>query len=189
MRLASPIGRALLAFSAAFGFHVNHAIAEPASVYFKSPLNNQVVQSPVRLVFGLNGKRIGPVGDLNPNLGHHHLIINGDSIPLGLPVPVNAQHLHFGAGQTETALRLTPGDYRLTYSSPAVPTSHTGQPSARRFKSRFESPEASAPAGFALGFRWHWIISFAACSRQTGLVVSPQLGLGFTQLVEVIPAE
>ena len=83
MRLASPIGRALLAFSAAFAFHVNHAIAEPASVYFKSPLDNQVVQSPVRLVFGLNGKRIGPVGDLNPNLGHHHLIINGDSIPLG----------------------------------------------------------------------------------------------------------
>ncbi|MFZ8953835.1 MAG: DUF4399 domain-containing protein [Burkholderiaceae bacterium] len=114
MRLASPIGRALLAFSAAFAFHVNHAIAEPASVYFKSPLDNQVVQSPVRLVFGLNGKRIGPVGDLNPSLGHHHLIINGDSIPLGRPVPVNAQHLHFGAGQTETALRLTPGDYRLT---------------------------------------------------------------------------
>ena len=114
MRLASPIGRALLAFSAAFAFHVNHAIAEPASVYFKSPLDNQVVQSPVRLVFGLNGKRIGPVGDLNPDLGHHHLIINGDSIPLGRPVPVNAQHLHFGAGQTDTALRLTPGDYRLT---------------------------------------------------------------------------
>ena len=114
MRLASPIGRALLAFSAAFGFHVNHAIAEPASVYFKSPLDNQVVQSPVRLVYGLNGKRIGPVGDLNPSLGHHHLIINGDSIPRGLPVPFNAQHLHFGDGQTETELHLTPGDYRLT---------------------------------------------------------------------------
>jgi hypothetical protein len=114
MRLVSPIGRALLAFSTAFAFHVNHAIAEPASVYFKSPLDNQVVQSPVRLVFGLNGKRIGPVGDLNPDLGHHHLIINGDSIPRGLPVPFTAQHLHFGDGQTETELHLTPGDYRLT---------------------------------------------------------------------------
>jgi len=68
----------------------------------------------VRLVFGLNGKRIGPVGDLNPDLGHHHLIINGSSIPLGLPVPFTAQHLHFGDGQTETKLHLTPGDYRLT---------------------------------------------------------------------------
>ena len=114
MRLVSPIGRALLAFSAAFTFHVNHAIAEPASVYFKSPLDNQVVQSPVRLVFGLNGKRIGPVGDLNPDLGHHHLISNGDSIPRGLPVPFNAQHLHFGDGQPETELHLTPGYYRLT---------------------------------------------------------------------------
>jgi hypothetical protein len=114
MRLVSPIGRALLAFSAAFAFHVNHAIAEPTSVYFKSPLDNQVVQSPVRLVFGLNGKRIGPVGDLNPDLGHHHLIINGDSIPRGLPVPFNAQHLHFGDGQPETELHLTPGYYRLT---------------------------------------------------------------------------
>jgi hypothetical protein len=114
MRLVSLIGRALLAFSAAFTFNANHAIAEPASVYFKLPLDNQVIQSPVRLVFGLNGKRIGPVGDLNPDLGHHHLIINGSSIPLGLPIPFTAQHLHFGDGQTETELHLTPGYYRLT---------------------------------------------------------------------------
>ena len=114
MRLVSPIGRALLAFVAASAFHVNHAIAEPANVYFKSPLDNQVVQSPVPLVFGLNGKRIGPVGDPNPDLGHHHLIINSDSIPMGMPVPLNSQHLHFAEGQTETELHLTPGDYRLT---------------------------------------------------------------------------
>jgi len=114
MRLVSLICRALLAFSAALTFNVNHAIAEPASVYFKLPLDNQVIQSPVRLVFGLNGKRIGPVGDLNPDLGHHHLIINGSSIPLGLPVPFTAQHLHFSDGQTETELHLTPGYYRLT---------------------------------------------------------------------------
>ena len=114
MRLRTPISRALITFSATVAFSINHAIAEPASVYFKLPLDNQVIQSPVRLVFGLNGKRIGPVGDLNPSLGHHHLIINGDSIPRGLPVPFNAQHLHFGDGQTETELHLTPGDYRLT---------------------------------------------------------------------------
>lgn len=114
MRLRTPISRALITFSATVVFLINHAIAEPASVYFKLPLDNQVIQSPVRLVFGLNGKRIGPVGDLNPDLGHHHLIINGSSIPLGLPVPFTAQHLHFGDGQTETKLHLTPGDYRLT---------------------------------------------------------------------------
>ena len=114
MRLASLFGRALLAFSSAFAFLANHAAAEPSSVFFKTPLNNQVVRSPVRLVFGLNGKRIGPVGDLNPNLGHHHLIINGNSIPSGVRVPLNAQHLHLSEGQTEMALHLTPGDYRLT---------------------------------------------------------------------------
>jgi len=114
MRLRTPISRALITFSATVAFSINHAIAEPASVYFKLPLDNQVIQSPVRLVFGLNGKRIGPVGDLNPDLGHHHLIINGSSIPLGLPVPFTAQHLHFGDGQTKTKLHLAPGDYRLT---------------------------------------------------------------------------
>lgn len=114
MRLITPIGRALITFSATFAFPINDAIAEPASVYFKLPLDNQVIQSPVRLVFGLNGKRIGPVGDLNPDLGHHHLIINGSRIPLGLPIPFTAQHLHFGDGQTETELHLTPGYYRLT---------------------------------------------------------------------------
>jgi hypothetical protein len=114
MRLASPIGSALLAFSTAITPHVSNAIAEPASVYFKTPLDNQVVHSPVRLVFGLNGKRIGRLGDLHPNLGHHDLIINGDGIPSGMPIPVDAQHLHFDKVETETQLYLTPGDYRLT---------------------------------------------------------------------------
>ena len=114
MRLVSPVGRTLLAFSMASTFHLRNAIADNANVYLKSPLNNQVVDSPVRLVFGLNGKRIGPLGDLNPHLGHHHLIINGHSVPAGRIMPVNAQDPHFDEGQTETELHLAPGDYRLT---------------------------------------------------------------------------
>ena len=89
-----------------------HAVTP--SVFFESPLENQTVKSPVKLVFGLTGKKIGPVGNMSPELGHHHIIINGGAIPTGQPVPADAQHIHFGKGQTETSLDLTPGDYHLT---------------------------------------------------------------------------
>ena len=46
--------------------------------------------------------------------GHHHLIIDGKSIPAGQIVPMNATHKHFGKGQTETTLTLTPGKHTLT---------------------------------------------------------------------------
>lgn len=89
-----------------------HAVTP--SVFFESPLENQTVKSPVKLVFGLTGKKIGPVGNMSPELGHHHIIINGGAIPTGQPVPADAQHIHFGKGQTEISLDLTPGDYHLT---------------------------------------------------------------------------
>jgi hypothetical protein len=92
----------------------NLAQANGGYVYFEAPLEDQIVKSPVKVIFGLAGKKIGPVGDLNPDLGHHHLIINGGPIPTGKPVPADAQHIHYGKGQTETTLNLSPGDYQLT---------------------------------------------------------------------------
>ena len=45
--------------------------------------------------------------------GHHHLLINVNGTPKGQTVPADAQHLHFGKGQTETELKLAPGSYYL----------------------------------------------------------------------------
>lgn len=51
---------------------------------------------------------------MTPGTGHHHLIINGKALTKGESVPFNETHLHFGKGQTETDLKLPPGDYILT---------------------------------------------------------------------------
>jgi len=85
-----------------------------AGVYFANLKEGAVVTSPFVVQFGLQGKQIGPLGDMNPELGHHHLIINGPATPSGEAVPADATHLHFGKGQTQTELNLSPGDYTLT---------------------------------------------------------------------------
>ena len=56
---------------------------------------------------------VAPAGDTTPNTGHHHLLVDAELADARLPVPSDANHLHFGKGQTETVLELTPGEHRL----------------------------------------------------------------------------
>jgi hypothetical protein len=48
------------------------------------------------------------------NSGHHHLLINQTFIEQGSTIPADQNHIHFGKGQTETELNLSPGNYKLT---------------------------------------------------------------------------
>lgn len=85
-----------------------------ATVYFVSPADGASVTSPVTVRFGLRGMGVAPAGVEAPNTGHHHLLINVDALPPeGQPLPATDQIRHFGAGQTETALELEPGEYTL----------------------------------------------------------------------------
>ena len=49
-----------------------------------------------------------------PNTGHHHLLID-TPLPADMDaaIPNDRNHLHFGAGQTETVLELPPGTHTL----------------------------------------------------------------------------
>jgi hypothetical protein len=84
-----------------------------AAVYIISPAEGAMVASPVRVVFGLKGIGVAPAGTDRADVGHHHLLVDVDLPSLDLPVPNDAQHLHFGAGQTETDVVLTPGRHTL----------------------------------------------------------------------------
>lgn len=86
---------------------------EGAAVYFISPTNGATVKSPVTVQFGLKGMGVAPAGMQAPKTGHHHLIIDAPLPPLDKPVPADAQHVHFGAGQTETTVTLPPGKHEL----------------------------------------------------------------------------
>jgi len=85
-----------------------------AMVYFLSPANGATVSSPVTIRFGLRGMGVAPAGVTNPNTGHHHLLVDVDTLPPdNLPIPNDANHRHFGLGQTETELTLPPGQHTL----------------------------------------------------------------------------
>ena len=84
-----------------------------AELYFISPQDGATVKSPVTVRFGLRGMGVAPAGVAMENTGHHHLLIDAAMPPQNLPVPADANHVHFGKGQTEAAVALAPGRHRL----------------------------------------------------------------------------
>jgi hypothetical protein len=87
--------------------------AEGSSVYIISPQNGDIVRSPVKVVFGLSGMGIAPAGAQIDNTGHHHLLVDAPLPTLVAPIPADENHRHFGKGQTETELELSPGQHTL----------------------------------------------------------------------------
>ena len=85
-----------------------------AEVYIISPASGAVVHNPVTILFGLKGMGVAPAGVDRPNTGHHHLLIDVQQ-PLNMdrPLPADAHHRHFGGGQTQTTLELSPGRHTL----------------------------------------------------------------------------
>lgn len=85
-----------------------------ASVYFIAPQNGATVPTTFTVRFGLKGMGVAPAGVAKENTGHHHLLIDVATLPAaGQPIPNDAQHRHFGGGQTETTLTLPPGTHTL----------------------------------------------------------------------------
>ena len=105
----------ILLFSV-FLTNIGHAAtpaAEGAKVYFIEPENGDVLTSPVTIKFGLVNIGVAPAGVNIPNTGHHHLLVDTDLPPLDTLIPTDDNHRHFGKGNTETTLELTPGEHTL----------------------------------------------------------------------------
>ena len=87
---------------------------EGAEVYFLSPGDGALIESPVVVRFGLRGMGVAPAGVDQAGTGHHHLLIDDPELPPpGQPLPATAQIVHFGGGQTEAAIELSPGKHSL----------------------------------------------------------------------------
>jgi hypothetical protein len=86
---------------------------EGAKVYIISPENGAEVKSPVLVQFGLKGMGVAPAGVDMPKTGHHHLLIDGKLADPKVPIPADKTHVHFGGGQTEASVELTPGKHTL----------------------------------------------------------------------------
>ena len=86
-----------------------------AYLYIGWPNNGQVIAAgkPFRVWFGLRNMGVAPKDVKFPNTGHHHLLIDTDLPPANEEIPSDRNHLHFGAGETETMLELPPGKHTL----------------------------------------------------------------------------
>jgi len=82
-------------------------------LYIISPADGATVASPVTVRFGLRGMGVAPAGVAMENTGHHHLLIDAAPPALNMPVPADANHVHFGKGQTEAQVTLAPGKHTL----------------------------------------------------------------------------
>jgi hypothetical protein len=91
------------------------AVPAGAEVYLIAPQNGAKAHSPVTIKFGLKGMGIAPAGVKFDNTGHHHLLVDTDvsELKLDAPIPATDKIVHFGKGQTETTLTLTPGKHTL----------------------------------------------------------------------------
>ncbi|MGF6571881.1 protein of unknown function [Paraburkholderia fungorum] len=99
------------------GFVFAGATPAPASAfaYIGYPNDGQVVAAnkPFKVWFGLRYMGVAPKGVKYPNTGHHHLLIDTDLPPMDQEIPSDRNHLHFGAGETETTIQLPPGKHTL----------------------------------------------------------------------------
>jgi hypothetical protein len=84
-----------------------------AEVYFADLKDGAVISPETTIHFGLKNMGVAPAGSNRENSGHHHLLIDTELPPLEQPIPNDPDHLHFGAGQTETTLSLKPGQHTL----------------------------------------------------------------------------
>jgi hypothetical protein len=85
-----------------------------AMAYIIVPSDGAMVSNPVRVVFGLKGIGVAPAGVDRNDAGHHHLLVDTPMpADLGVPIANDEQHRHFGGGQTEVELTLTPGRHTL----------------------------------------------------------------------------
>ncbi|HEY8509811.1 MAG TPA: DUF4399 domain-containing protein [Steroidobacteraceae bacterium] len=85
-----------------------------AEAYIISPKDGATVKNPVLVQFGLKGMGVAPAGVKFEGAGHHHLLVDTDPpADLSQPLPTTDKILHFGKGQTETTLTLSPGKHTL----------------------------------------------------------------------------
>lgn len=84
-----------------------------AAVRFVTPQDGAVVSSPVRVDFAITGMDLVPAGTNTANSGHHHILVDARLPDMNLPIPTDANHLHFGNGSATAELVLAPGEHTL----------------------------------------------------------------------------
>lgn len=88
---------------------------EPAAstVSFEQPSGGAAVAGGVPLSMAADGLTIEEAGDVHEGAGHFHVIADDGCVKPGEVVPRDADHVHFGKGQSEGTIYLASGTHTL----------------------------------------------------------------------------
>ena len=87
---------------------------ENASVEIVGIEDGEVYKSPINIEFVINNMEVVPAGTKKKNSGHHHLLLNLESMPnLKAPLPSTQNIIHFGKAQKSTKLELKEGKHTI----------------------------------------------------------------------------
>lgn len=112
--VAAAVAFACIVLLASTARSQNQPAQEGARVYIIWPPDGQVIRSgKFWLRMGLEGAGIAPAGIDKPNTGHHHVLIDTDLPALDREIPNDKNHVHFGRGQSEARIELSPGRHTL----------------------------------------------------------------------------
>ena len=84
-----------------------------ASVVFASPADGDHIAGSIALQMEADGVTIEPAGEVRPDAGHFHVMVDDDCVEAGAAIPKDGGHRHFGKGQTDSTLSLPPGEHTL----------------------------------------------------------------------------
>ena len=86
-----------------------------ARVYFANLKDGQTVTSPLKVEMAVEAMQVDTAnGILKPASGHHHILVDMDSVKTGEVIKKDSVHIHFGNAQTSAEIKLLPGKHSLT---------------------------------------------------------------------------
>jgi hypothetical protein len=85
-----------------------------AKVHFLYPHNGALVGQTFEAKFAVEGMKVAAAGPVVQGTGHFHVLIDAPAVKAGEVVPADANHIHYGKGQMEAPMKLTPGKHTLT---------------------------------------------------------------------------
>lgn len=91
---------------------------EKPSVTIKEPADRATIDSPIKVVLDVAGKKLKPAsGDVNDKTSGHFILLIDDSqgfIEKGQPVTVGKNYINLDQGETNVVLSLKPGEHTIT---------------------------------------------------------------------------
>jgi pyrimidine-specific ribonucleoside hydrolase len=80
---------------------------------FASPADGDHIAGSIAIQMAADGVTIEPAGEVHPDAGHFHVMVDTECVEAGAAIPKDGGHRHFGKGQSDSVLSLPAGEHTL----------------------------------------------------------------------------